>query len=92
MSTSAGERDKKGALLTSLPCKVIGNEVEYFATAFVVEMVKELPLTPGLTDPKDAPASSLTPAFVRFQVTGKVKVSPAFKLPCGSESLEAWKV
>lgn len=51
ISTSAGERDKKGALLTSLPCKVIGNEVEYFATAFVVDMVKELLFTPGLTDP-----------------------------------------
>lgn len=92
ISTSAGERDKKGALLTSFPCKVIGNEVEYFTTAFVVEIVREVLFTPGLTDPKDAPVSSLTPAFVRFQVTGIVKVSPAFKLPCGSESLLAWKV
>ena len=91
-STSAGETDKKGALLTSFPCKVRGREFEYCATALVVEIVRELLLTPGVTDPKDAPVSSLTPAFVRFQVTGKEKVSPALRGPCGSEALETWNV
>ena len=86
-STSAGLTDKKGALLISLPWRVIGSEFEYCATAFVVEMTRELVLTPGETAPNDAPASSLTPSLVKFHVTGNWNVSPAAKLPFGREEL-----
>lgn len=35
-STSAGPTTRNAALLTSLPCRLMGNEFEYFGTAFVV--------------------------------------------------------
>ena len=70
----------------------MGSELEYCATPLVVVITRKLVLTPGLTAPKELPGVSWMAASVRFQVTGKEKVSPLFKAPCGKDALLAWYV
>ena len=91
-STSGGDNERKAALLTSFPWRVIGSEFEYCATPLVVVMTRKLVLTPGLTEPNEPPGVSLIAASVKFQVTGKEKVSPTFKAPWGRDALLAWYV
>lgn len=71
---------------------MIGSIVENFATAWMVVMVRDVVLTPGLMVPKEAFCASLMEVWVRFQTTGKEKTAPWASGPVGSEALETWKV
>src|SRR5271170_2015377 len=80
--TCSGVTERKGLALTTVPVRVMPCSVEYPLTPLVVNKVRAVVSTPGITD--GALVLSLCRTNpVRLKVTGIEKESPVFKLPCG---------